>query len=148
MDQLTIYTAGYENRTIEDFIRRLQVHKIRILVDVREVPASRKPGFSKNKLSEHLNSANIKYVHVKELGSPKALREKLKEDNNYDLFFAEYGKYLKTKLDIVKNLHRDIVSHELSCIMCFEREPSQCHRKVVADKIKELDGNGLVVSHI
>lgn len=115
---------------------------------MREVPASRKTGFSKNSLSEHLESAKIKYLHVKELGSPKTLRDKLKEDKDYDLFFAEYGKYLKTKLNLVKSLYRDVISHELSCIMCFEREPSQCHRKVVAEKIKEIDGNGLIITHI
>lgn len=148
MNKIAIYTAGYESREINEFIARLKKHGISMVIDVREVPASRKPGFSKTALSEHLQSAKIKYLHVKELGSPKTLREKLKEDKNYDHFFTEYGKYLKTKVDIVRNLYRDVISHELSCIMCFEREPSQCHRKVVADKIKEIDGNGLVVNHI
>jgi len=148
MKNITVYTAGYENRDIAEFIGRLKKHGISMLVDVREIPASRKSGFSKNALSEHLQSAKIKYLHVKELGSPKTLREKLKEDKNYDLFFAEYGKYLKTKLDVVKKLYRDIISHELSCLLCFEREPSQCHRKVVAEKIKESDGNGLIINHI
>ena len=148
MKRITVYTAGYESRDIKDFIGRLKKHGISMVIDVREIPASRKSGFSKSALSEHLQSAKIKYLHVKELGSPKTLREKLKEDKNYDHFFAEYGKYLKTKIDIVSNLYRDIVSHELSCIMCFERDPLQCHRKAVAEKIKEIDGNGLVISHI
>ena len=148
MKRITVYTAGYESRDIKDFIGRLKKHGISMVIDVREIPASRKSGFSKSALSEHLQSAKIKYLHVKELGSPKTLREKLKEDKNYNFFFVEYGKYLKTKLDTVKNLYRDIISQELSCIMCFERDPLQCHRKAVAEKIKEIDGNGLVISHI
>jgi uncharacterized protein (DUF488 family) len=119
-----------------------------MVIDVREVPASRKPGFSKNRFKEHLSSSRIQYVHVKELGSPKPLRDKLKEDKDYGFFFSEYGKYLSTKLNIVRKLYRDIVAQEMSCLVCFEREPTQCHRKVVAEKIKEIDGNGLTINHI
>jgi uncharacterized protein (DUF488 family) len=85
---------------------------------------------------------------MKELGSPKLLRNKLKEDKDYSFFFEEYGKYLLTQLEVVKKLYSDIVAHEMSCLLCFEREPSQCHRKAVAEKIKEIDGNGLIISHI
>ena len=38
--------------------------------------------------------------------------------------------------------------HETSCIMCFERDPFQCHRKIVAEKVKEIDGNGIIITHI
>lgn len=38
--------------------------------------------------------------------------------------------------------------HETSCIMCFERDPFQCHRKIVAEKVKEIDGNGLIITHL
>ena len=105
-------------------------------MDVREIPASRKSGFSKNQLSGHLEEVGIKYIHVKELGSPKILREKLHENNDYDFFFKKYSAYIQTKLDVVKNLYADIIMHETSCIMCFERDPFQCHRKIVAEKSK------------
>jgi uncharacterized protein (DUF488 family) len=112
------------------------------------MPASRKPGFSKNRLKQHLEDANINYLHIKELGSPKEIRQELYENNDYDTFFKKYRKYLETKLNIVESLYEDVVAKELCCIMCVERLPSYCHRKVVAEKIKEIDGNGLVITHI
>ena len=148
MQQIKVFTTGYENSDINEFTTKLQRYGIRTVIDVREVPASRKPGFSKNRLKEHLNSCKIEYIHMKELGSPKLLRNKLKEDKDYSFFFEEYGKYLLTQLEVVKKLYSDIVAHEMSCLLCFEREPSQCHRKVVAEKIQETDGNGLIISHI
>jgi uncharacterized protein (DUF488 family) len=148
MKHVTVFTTGYENSDIEAFITKLRKHRIRTVIDVREIPASRKPGFSKNKFKEHLNSSHIEYVHVKELGSPKPLRDKLKEDKDYSFFFIEYGKYITTKLDIVRKLYKDIICREMSCLVCFEREPMQCHRKVDAEKIKEIDGNGLTINHI
>ncbi len=145
---ISVFTAGYEDRSINEFIERLKKQRIRILVDVREVPSSRKLGFSKNKLTEHLKKANIQYMHIKELGSPKELREKLRQDNDYDYFFREYSKYLKTQEDIIRTLYKEVIIHKLSCIMCMERLPNKCHRKAVAEKIKEIDGNGLVITHI
>ena len=76
------------------------------------------------------------------------MREKLHENNDYDFFFKKYSAYIRTKLDVVKNLYADIIMHETSCIMCFERDPFQCHRKIVAEKVKEIDGNGLIITHI
>lgn len=148
MEPITLFTAGYEERSITEFIGRLKSKKISTLIDVREIPASRKPGFSKNRLKQHLEEAQINYLHIKELGSPKRLRHKLHENNDYDTFFKKYRKYLDTQLDIIETLYEAVVAQELCCIMCVERLPNYCHRKIVAEKIKEIDGNGLVITHI
>ncbi|MDA8105447.1 MAG: DUF488 domain-containing protein [Nitrospiraceae bacterium] len=148
MNDISVFTIGYEDSTIDEFITRLQKHNIAVLVDVREVPASRKPGFSKNRLSEILHDHNIGYLHVKALGSPKAIREKLHRDNDYESFFDGYNAYIDSQLDVVKELYDEVVSRETSCLMCMERFPEHCHRRVVADKIKEIDGNGLKIRHI
>lgn len=148
MQSLQLYTIGYEDRNIGDFINRLQYFGIETLIDVREVPISRKPGFSKGKLRESLEIANIKYIHVKELGSPKDLRQKLYDDKDYDYFFEEYRNYLNTKVKTVEDLYGYAIVNEACCLMCMEREPIYCHRKIVAEKIKEVDGNGLKIKHI
>jgi uncharacterized protein (DUF488 family) len=145
---LSVFTAGYESRDINEFIGQLQEHNIQTVIDVREIPASRKPGFSKKRFIEYLNSANIKYLHVKELGSPKTLRHKLYKDKNYNYFIKKYKKHLSTQLDTVKTLYSEVIINEVSCLVCFEKNASQCHRNIVADKIKEIDGNGLRVNHI
>lgn len=148
MESITVYTAGYEGYDISTFIRELVVHEIDTLVDVREIPASRKRGFSKTRLKEQLAEHGIDYVHYRELGSPRELRKKLYSDGNYIYFFKEYKKYLKTRLDVLKDLYSTFISDSKCCLMCMEREHESCHRSVIAEKVKEIDGNGLVVHHI
>lgn len=77
------YLTGYEKQNIDDFVSKLMKNKISILVDVREIPLSRKKGFSKKSLQLKLNEAGIEYLHIKQLGSPKLIRHKLREDKNY-----------------------------------------------------------------
>jgi uncharacterized protein (DUF488 family) len=147
MKDYEIYTIGYEGREIEEFVNRLKSFKITRLIDVREIPSSRKKGFSKSILSERLESENIEYLHFKVLGSPADIRDKLRTDGNYDSFFKAYSKYLAKNMDAVAEIHGFIISG-VNCLMCFERLPNKCHRSAVVNKIKEYDGNGLKIKHI
>ncbi|OQA46431.1 MAG: hypothetical protein BWY46_02011 [Firmicutes bacterium ADurb.Bin300] len=142
-----LLTIGYEGRAIDEFVDRLKQFNISRLIDVREIPLSRKPGFSKTSLRERLEDEHIEYVHVKALGSPSDIRNKLKTDWDYDYFFKAYGKYLSQNMQVVKEVYQ-FISDGVNCIMCFERFPEKCHRTAVADKIKEYDGNGLKIKHI
>ncbi len=147
MRDYELLTIGYEGREIDEFVDRLKQFNISRLIDVREIPLSRKPGFSKTSLRERLEDENIEYVHVKALGSPSAIRNKLKTDWDYDYFFKAYSKYLSQNMEVVKEVYQ-FISDGVNCIMCFERFPEKCHRTAVADKIKEYDGNGLKIKHI
>jgi uncharacterized protein (DUF488 family) len=142
-----LLTIGYEGRAIDEFVDRLKQFNITRLIDVREIPLSRKPGFSKTSLRERLEDENIEYVHVKALGSPSHIRNKLKTDSDYDYFFKAYGKYLSQNMEVIKEVYQ-FISDGINCIMCFERSPEKCHRTAVADKIKKYDGNGLKIKHI
>lgn len=148
MNPVTVFTIGYEERTIDEFLCRLKKNKVATLIDIREIPYSRKRDFSKSRISEHLQAAGIKYIHVGKLGSPKPLREKLHKDKDYESFFEEYRAYLDTLIGEVEDLYEDVISQDVSCFMCMERDPFQCHRMVVAKKMKEIDGNGLLIKHI
>jgi uncharacterized protein (DUF488 family) len=147
MKNYEIYTIGYEGRGIEDFITRLKSFNITRLIDVREIPLSRKKGFSKLGLSERLEGENIEYIHFKSLGSPSDIRDKLRTDGNYESFFKAYSKYLAKNMDAVAEIH-GYIAHGVNCLMCFERLPTKCHRLAVVKKIKEYDGNGLKITHI
>ena len=142
-----LFTVGYEGTTIERFIARLRSNNINCIVDVREVPLSRKPGFSKTELARRLNRAHIQYVHLRELGSPKPLRENLKLTGDYSTFFKQMSQYLSGKKDAIETVYKYVIN-TTSCLMCFERLASECHRKVVAKKIRIRDGNGLQIKHI
>lgn len=148
MQPLSLFTIGYEERDIKTFADELIRHRISLLIDIREIPLSRKQGFSKNRLKEYLEGLNIRYVHIKELGTPRKLRQKLYKDTNYNFFFKKYSEYLKSKVETVRNLYWDAVVHEVSCLMCMEQEAAYCHRKIVAETIKEIDGNGLIIKHL
>ncbi len=147
MKTYEILTIGYEGRRIDEFIDRLKRFNISRLIDVREVPLSRKKGFSKSALRERLKDANIEYVHLKVLGSPSPIRNKLKSDWDYDYFFKAYSKYLSENMEAVKEVYQ-YISDGINCIMCFERFPEKCHRSTIANKIKEYDSNGLKIKHI
>lgn len=147
MKVLELCTIGYEGREIGEFIDRLKQFSVSRLIDVREIPISRKKGFSKSALKEKLENEKIEYIHVKALGSPSEIRNKLRTDWNYDLFFKEYSRHLSRNMDVIEVVY-GYLSEGVNCIMCFESTPEKCHRSKVADKIKEFDGNGLKIKHI
>ncbi|MDO8525911.1 MAG: DUF488 domain-containing protein [Candidatus Omnitrophota bacterium] len=142
-----LYTIGYEGRGLEEFTSRLKDYGVEVLVDVRDVPLSRKKGFSKTPLSQYLEEEGIDYIHLKSLGSPKDIRDKVKTDGDYKYFYTAYSSYIKSQQDSVKTLHQIVVNSSV-CIMCYERDPYSCHRLVVAEEVKKKDGNGLAVKHI
>ena len=142
-----LYTVGYEGQSIESFISTLRAHCVEYLLDVRELPLSRKCGFSKSALRDRLAENKIQYVHLRELGSPKNIRTQLKVSGNYRLFFEAMNEHLAQVADTIEQAH-SYVKQNVCCLMCFERSAETCHRSLVADKIKEHDGNGLRVSNI
>jgi uncharacterized protein (DUF488 family) len=147
MDACELLTIGYEGLEIDEFVNRMKRFHISRLIDVREIPISRKPGFSKTSLKERLQQENIEYVHVKALGSPREIRKKLKVDQDYDYFFDAYKKYLSENMEVIREVYR-FINNGVNCIMCFERFPEKCHRSIVANKIKDYESNGLKIKHI
>jgi len=142
-----LFTAGYEGATINSFLRRLLHNNIDCVLDIRERPLSRKPGFSKTQLARKLSRVRIQYVHLPDLGTPRALREHLKSTRNYSVFFQKMDTHLTNKKDALQTAHTYVTNHTC-CLMCFERLPTECHRKIVAAKIQARDGNGLQIKHI
>ena len=123
-----LYTIGYEGRDLESFVGTLRENSINCLNDVREIPLSRKRGFSKSSLGERLGQEGISYVHFKELGSPKAVRNELKASHNYVVFFEEMDRYLSGKAEVVDSVYQ-YVKTKICCLICFEKLAAQCHRK-------------------
>ena len=131
----TLATIGYEGADLQEFIAALQEAHIECVIDVRELPLSRKRGFSKTALRKALESAGIEYVHLKALGDPKPGRDAARA-GRFDEFNKIYRKHLSTS-DAQKALaHAGVISLTAkSCLLCYEREPKHCHRKVVADSL-------------
>jgi len=142
-----LFTMGYEGISIDNFIDNLKANDINCIIDVRALPLSRKPGFSKTKLAGRLNHLKIQYIHLPELGSPKDIRDELKSTRNYTAFFKKMEKYLTGKKDAIRQAYNHVIKSRC-CLLCFERLADQCHRKIVAEKIKSTNGDGLQIMHI
>jgi hypothetical protein len=80
MENLVIHTLGYEGATLAEFITRLKMAGIMTVADVRQMPLSRKRGFSKTALAAALEKVGIDYVHIPALGCPKPIRERYRLD--------------------------------------------------------------------
>lgn len=139
-------TIGYEGARSDDFVSTLRLVDVRMVIDIRDRAQSRRPGFSKSALRESLESAGIGYLHLKELGDPKEGRDAARSGN-----FAEFRKIYAGVLKTTKaaNALDQIValSTQMSvCLLCYERDHTECHRKIVADRLESVVG--LKVRHL
>ena len=101
---MTVFTIGYEGLDIDAFMSLLAEHGIDTVVDVRELPLSRKPGFSKKALANVLNLSGREYVHMVDLGCPKPVRDRYREDGNWKRYTEGFLKHLKTQDDAIAEL--------------------------------------------
>ena len=142
-----LFTIGYEGADLATVLQCLTTYNVQRVLDVRENPFSRKPGFSQRSLSASLEAAGIRYVHLKELGTPRPLRDAVKLDGDYDKFFREMRRYLLTCPEAIEQAC-GYVRRETCCLVCYEASADVCHRKLVAEMIRERIGNELDVVHL
>lgn len=141
----TLRTFGYEGLDVAQFIRRIRSAGVRTIVDVRELPLSRKPGFSKRAFAELLADAGIEYVHVPGLGCPKEIRDGYKEDGNWPKYEKAFCAYLATRKADVRELAQR-ATESASCLVCFEADFTRCHRRLVALAVARV--SDLEVAHL
>ena len=126
-----LYTFGYEGLDIDAFVARLQSAGIRTIVDVRELPLSRKRGFSKTAFAAALAEADIAYLHAPTLGCPKVVRDQYKRDGSWSRYTSGFMKHLAAQKASVGELAK-IARATRSCLVCFEADFNFCHRTFVA----------------
>lgn len=132
-----LFTIGYEGLTIDEFIFRLKDAQVTLVMDVRELPLSRKKGFSKNSFREHLTAAGIGYEHQPALDCPKSVRDRYKEDGNWAAYTRGFMAHLKTVQPEIQALAA-IARRQRACLVCFEAEFTTCHRTYVARAARQL----------
>jgi uncharacterized protein (DUF488 family) len=130
-----LYTLGYESAAIEDFIATLKIADVERVIDIREYPVSRRKGFSKSILQALLQANNIDYVHLKGLGDPKEGRDAARagDHKKFVRIFTEHMKTAQAVADLKTAI--DLAGSSVSCLLCYEREPTGCHRTIVAKAI-------------
>jgi len=134
-----LFTFGYEGLTIDGFIARLRDAEIDLIVDVRELPLSRKRGFSKTAFREHLTAAGIGYEHWSALGCPKPVRDQYRQDGDWAAYVRGFLAHLGTVKTEVRSLATTVRGHR-ACLVCFEAEFGFCHRTYVARAVRAVGG--------
>ena len=140
---MTLCTFGYEGLELSDFIARLRTVGVRAVVDVRELPLSRKRGFSKRAFAEALADAGIAYRHVPALGCPKPIRHRYREDNDWSHYAKAFSSYLRQQTEVVAALAKSARKTK-ECLVCFEADYSVCHRSIVARAVAACGGPAVV----
>ncbi|MDQ3078007.1 MAG: DUF488 domain-containing protein [Pseudomonadota bacterium] len=140
---MRIFTIGYEKSTQPELITALREAGVERLIDVRAVPLSRRPGFSKNILKGGLAEAGIEYVHLKALGTPPDGREAARKHRHAELERIYSGQLELPEAIVAAAQMLEFAAEKPSALLCYERDPSGCHRslllRLVAPEAERVD---------
>ena len=132
---LRIFTIGYEGATVPDFVAALRQAGVERVIDVRALPLSRRPGFSKSSLRAALAEAGIDYVHLRALGTPAEGRAAARAGRHRELERI-YAGQLELPEAIAQGAQMLALAGETpTALLCFEREPAHCHRTLLLDAV-------------
>lgn len=132
---MRIFTIGYEGATQAELVAALKAAGVGRVIDVRAVPLSRKPGFSKNVLAAGLKEADIDYIHLKALGTPPAGREAARKGRMAEMERI-YAEQLATPEAGAQAAQMIALAEEKpSALLCFERDPAHCHRTPLREAV-------------
>lgn len=138
---MRIFTIGYEATTMAEFLAALTRAGVQRVIDVRALPLSRRPGFSKSSLAASLREAGIDYVHLKQLGTPKRGRDAAKKGDVAtlrDVYDIQLG---LPEAQAQAAEMRALAAEKPSALLCYERDPCHCHRTLLL----EAEGAGAEV---
>ena len=135
-----LFTIGYEQTPPKAVLDELEKAGVKLLVDVRAVTSSRRPGFSKNQLAAGLDERGIAYLHLAGLGTPKEGRLAARS-GQYEQLHRIYARHLKTPQakENLDELAALVKKAGPVCLLCYERDHTHCHRRWIAEIIEERD---------
>lgn len=132
---MRIFTIGYEGATQAEVVAAIQTAGVELLADIRAVPLSRRPGFSKNVLANGLREVAIDYVGLKALGTPAEGRDAARRGDHATLARVYAGQLeLPEALAQAAQL-RALAAERPTALLCFERDPAICHRSLLIEAI-------------
>ena len=147
--EMALFTIGYEGISIDRYLDRLVQEDIQLVIDVRKNPVSRKYGFSRRRLEEHLRMVGIRYAHEPDVGVASHLRQAIQAPEDYDRLFAHYARaILPDKKPVLDRIIKAAREHRRVALTCFEADPRMCHRHKITEAIDALTSNAIRISHI
>ena len=140
MTKPPLSTIGYEGKTVEEFLDQLDAAGVALLIDVRAVAASRRPGFSKTALAGALRERGIDYLHLRPLGTPKAGRDAARKGRIAEMR-AIYEEQLETpEAALAMETVFAAAGERHAALLCFEVDAASCHRAMVAERLVARGG--------
>jgi uncharacterized protein (DUF488 family) len=140
----TVWTIGYEGRTLDQLVADLRTAGVEQVVDVRELPLSRKRGFSKSSLAAALQAAGLAYVGARRVGAPREARHALRDGGAWAPFANAYLAHLDAQGDALREVER-LVRERPTALLCYERDGLACHRSLLAGRLART---GLLPVHL
>jgi uncharacterized protein (DUF488 family) len=131
-----VCTIGYEGATVPAVLDALREARVELLVDIRAVASSRRPGFAKTALAANVATIGVEYLHLRGLGTPAEGRAA-----------ARAGKHAEMRKIFLTHLTTEAAQSQLStlesivrggtrvCLLCFEADAEHCHRTLVANAL-------------
>ncbi len=142
-----LYTIGYEGNAQAALFQTLLYYDVQTLLDIRELPQSRKPGLSKTALGMAAVDYGLQYAHIRALGTPRDIRYRRKIDHDEAAFHRDFLAYLATQDEAMEALVARI-RLERCCLMCYEADARQCHRWFVAERAVKMSGGAITVTYL
>jgi uncharacterized protein (DUF488 family) len=140
MSTLRLATVGYEKATVDELIAKLKAAKVKLLIDVRAVAASRRAGFSKTRLAASLDEAGIAYIHLRDLGTPAAGRQAARAGRVAEMQAIYEGWLEEPRAQLALAEAEALIQKRRSALLCLEADAADCHRRIVALRLKERTG--------
>ena len=133
-----LVTIGYQGASVGSFLDELKEARVELLVDVRAVASSRRPGFAKSRLAANLEGAGIEYLHLRGLGTPSDGRAAARAGRHQEMreIFLEHLATPEAQAEL-EHLADIVRSGRRVCLLCFEADPAHCHRSMVAAALAE-----------
>jgi uncharacterized protein (DUF488 family) len=134
-----LFTIGYEGKTQAEMLAELEAARVELVIDVRAIAASRRPGFSKTALANGLKELGIDYLHLRPLGTPAAGREAARAGRIAEMraIYAEQLETPEAALALEQALEE--ASRRPAALLCYEREAPDCHRSMLAQRMVERE---------
>ncbi len=132
---MRIFTIGYEGATVPEFIAALKEAGVERVIDVRALPLSRRPGFSKSSLKGALEEAGLEYMHLKALGTPAEGRAAARAGRHKDLERIYAGQLELPEAMAQSALMLELAGEKPTALLCMEREPAHCHRTLLLNAV-------------
>ena len=139
-----ICTIGYEGKDIDEFLNMLIKNNVTVLADIRHNPFSMNPSYRRESLKSKLESAGIRYIHIKNLGIEGSMRKGLVSTEAYTTLFREYSDRIRKNPAEIEQLTQ-LGGNEKLALLCFENDKNMCHRGIVTE---ELEKKGIAAVHL